>query len=221
MGSPQSFVPSQPHEAQPYTIGQHTPLHGQQPYGSPQNKSLPPDPDASASFAPNAFTSSPSSPTVPQYSDGSGRQWYDRIFDVLLGEDETRASNRLALVCQHCRLVNGQAPPGAKKLEDVGRWRCKECRGWNGVENEVEQILQVSKRKDSTTSERESDVPRATEMAEVSHDDTVEGEPGPSVDHDEEQMDADKSVSAGDDAEGEPPARSTRSRKKKGGEDEP
>ncbi|GBF65351.1 endoplasmic reticulum junction formation protein [Trichophyton mentagrophytes] len=61
-------------------------------------------------------------------------QWYDRILDVLLGEDETLPKNRLALICVHCRLVNGQAAPGIRTLEEVGRWRCVGCGGWNGEE---------------------------------------------------------------------------------------
>ena len=47
--------------------------------------------------------------------------------DVLLGEDETLPRARLALICSNCRLVNGQAPPGVKRLEDVGKWRCGGC----------------------------------------------------------------------------------------------
>ena len=30
--------------------------------------------------------------------------------------------------------MNGQAPPGARTLEDVGRWRCGGCSAWNGKE---------------------------------------------------------------------------------------
>ncbi len=76
----------------------------------------------SAEFAPNAFSA------VPQYSQvDEGSRWYDRIMDVLLGEDETLPRARLALICSNCRLVNGQAPPGVKRLEDVGKWRCGGC----------------------------------------------------------------------------------------------
>lgn len=53
---------------------------------------------------------------------------------MLLGEDETLPHNRLALICQTCRLVNGQAAPGVKTLEEVGRWRCGGCGAWNGPE---------------------------------------------------------------------------------------
>ena len=77
---------------------------------------------ASAEFAPNAFSS------APQYSQaGEGSRWYDRVMDVLLGEDETLPRARLALICSNCRLVNGQAPPGVNRLEDVGKWRCGGC----------------------------------------------------------------------------------------------
>lgn len=76
----------------------------------------------SAEFAPNAFSA------APQYSHvNQGSRWYDRIMDVLLGEDETLPGARLALICSNCRLVNGQAPPGVKRLEDVGKWRCGGC----------------------------------------------------------------------------------------------
>ena len=76
----------------------------------------------SAEFAPNAFSAG------PQYSQiNESSRWYDRITDALLGEDETLPRARLALICNNCRLVNGQAPPGVKRLEDVGRWRCGGC----------------------------------------------------------------------------------------------
>lgn len=73
-------------------------------------------------FAPNAF------PAAPEYSQINERsRWYDRITDALLGEDETSPRARLALICDKCRLVNGQAPPGVRRLEDVGKWRCGGC----------------------------------------------------------------------------------------------
>ncbi|TKA64740.1 hypothetical protein B0A55_10170 [Friedmanniomyces simplex] len=101
--------------------------------------------EPSEEFAPNAFSMpSRSPPIMPQQSQQyhEGAKWYDRIFDVVLGEDETQAKNRIALICQNCRLVNGQAPPGARTLEDVGRWRCSSCQAWNGVESEEKRILQ-------------------------------------------------------------------------------
>ena len=75
-----------------------------------------------AEFAPNAFSA------VPQYSKANeSPRWYDRILDTLLGEDESLPIARLALICNKCRLVNGLAPPGVKRLEDVGKWQCGSC----------------------------------------------------------------------------------------------
>lgn len=89
-----------------------------------------------AEFAPNAFTTA-----APQYAQSDqGAHWYDRLIDVLLGEDESLPRNRLALICMNCRLVNGQAPPGAKAPEDVGTWRCFGCGTMNGDETETTKI---------------------------------------------------------------------------------
>ena len=91
--------------------------------------------DSTASqFAPNADNF-----TQAQYANQGGRQWYDRLMDVLLGDDEMKPIHRVALICQHCKLVNGQAPPGVK---EVGRWRCMSCRGWNGEEREIDKIIE-------------------------------------------------------------------------------
>lgn len=72
--------------------------------------------------------------------------------DVLLGEDETSPKNRLALICKNCRLVNGQAPPGVKTLEDVGRWRCSGCGTMNGEESEVKRLVKEMKQQEVTGS---------------------------------------------------------------------
>ena len=89
-----------------------------------------------AEFAPNAFSA------VPQYAQSTkGSRWFDRLMDVILGEDESLPSNRIALICKQCRLVNGQAPPGVKRLEEVGKWRCGECGAMNGEDTEVKKIL--------------------------------------------------------------------------------
>ena len=89
-------------------------------------------------FAPNAF-STPPQQARPAYEQPS--KWYDRILDVLLGEDETLAKNRTVLICSNCRLVNGQAPPGVKSLEEVGRWKCGGCGAWNGLESKAANVL--------------------------------------------------------------------------------
>lgn len=60
---------------------------------------------------------------------------------MLLGDDETQPKNRIALLCTTCRLVNGQAAPGIKTPEELGRWRCASCGAWNGHESEASQVL--------------------------------------------------------------------------------
>lgn len=116
------------------------------PPGAPPPDSLLPPNGPGEEFAPNAFTHAPPPPALPQpsntqYAAPEGPKWYDRILDVVLGEDETSAKNRIVLICGECRLVNGQAPPGARSLEEVGRWRCSACGAWNGVESVERQAL--------------------------------------------------------------------------------
>jgi hypothetical protein len=53
----------------------------------------------------------------------------------------------MALICQNCRLVNGQAPPGTKTLADLGRWRCFGCGSWNGEEDEAVKVVQEMKKR--------------------------------------------------------------------------
>jgi hypothetical protein len=89
--------------------------------------------------------------------------------DVLLGDDESRPGNRIALICAHCRLVNGQAPPGTKSLDEIGRWRCSECHQSNGKESVVQKMLQDVKAEgvSSSNSEiRQSREPSHEEMTE-------------------------------------------------------
>lgn len=120
------------------------------------DSSNPPPPQGASneSFAPNAFppSSQEARPGFPQqqssqYAPAQGPAWYDRLMDVILGEDETASKNRFALICSQCRLVNGQAPPGVRSLEEVGKWRCKECGTMNGVESEVGKVLEMAEKK--------------------------------------------------------------------------
>lgn len=101
-------------------------------------------------FAPNAFSGPPQ--YVANHDPSRQSHWYDRLLDVLLGEDETLPKNRLALICSHCKLVNGQAPPGVKRLEDVGRWRCGGCGGWNGEQDEARKLVDDIKQQTRTES---------------------------------------------------------------------
>ena len=74
--------------------------------------------------------------------------------DVLLGEDESLPRNRIALICNKCRLVNGQAPPGVKRLEDLGRWRCGGCGAPNGEEIEAKRIVATIKEEAASSTEQ-------------------------------------------------------------------
>ncbi|KAJ5237029.1 hypothetical protein N7489_007120 [Penicillium chrysogenum] len=125
----QNDPPSPGYPSPPIELAQGGPQTPQQ--SSPQPPFPPQTPTDQASFAPNAFP--------PQ--SGEQPHWYDRLLDVLLGEDETQPRNRMVMMCSACRLVNGQAPPGIKTPEELGRWRCGNCKAWNGVESETTKIL--------------------------------------------------------------------------------
>lgn len=117
-----------------------SPSHYQQPHQPPAVHGLEP----SAEFAPNAFGPGSEPPTTnyAPIQGGAGQpHWYDRVMELLLGEDETAAKNRLVLICQRCRLVNGQAPPGVRSLDEVGPWKCMACGEMNGEVDEGKRIV--------------------------------------------------------------------------------
>lgn len=172
-------------------------------------------------FAPNAFSGPPPPSTPPaavqqphetQYSDyGQQGRWYDRLVDVLLGEDETLPKNRLALICAQCRLVNGQAPPGVKNLGEVERWRCGGCGSWNGHDSTSEARKVIADIQEQTRSYRnshehgESGIAAASAMREAESDTS-----GPEVKAEEDQTD-------GEVEEPDPPKTKRRGRPPKGG----
>ncbi|KAK9369780.1 hypothetical protein V1509DRAFT_652129 [Lipomyces kononenkoae] len=59
-------------------------------------------------------------------------KWYDRILDLLVGEDETDPRNRYALICFRCGMHNGLAPPG--QTADSVKYICPVCGQWNPEE---------------------------------------------------------------------------------------
>lgn len=126
---------------------QRVPSNASSPQGpSPPQQLLPPPDSPDAEFAPNAFgTDLTNQYSATPATTFTQTHWYDRILDALLGEDETQAKNRFALICSSCRLVNGQAPPGARSIEDVGRWRCGGCSAWNGKEKPQEEVADLVK----------------------------------------------------------------------------
>ncbi|KAI9820313.1 MAG: hypothetical protein M1827_005935 [Pycnora praestabilis] len=135
-------------------------------------------------FAPNAF------PAPAQYSSSSSGldqpNWYDRMMDLLLGEDENLPKNRLALICNSCKLVNGQAPPGVKRLEDVGKWRCSGCGGWNGEESEARTIVaEIHKQAAADVDEKHGGVHVRKSPSEESSGGDDEILPEPSLDNED------------------------------------
>ena len=142
--------------------------------------------EPSADFAPNAFSS------APQYAPSrQSTQWYDRFLDVLLGEDETLPRNRLALICHDCRLVNGQAPPGVQRLEDVGKWKCAGCGHMNGEEKEEIKLLKKIK-EHAPPSRNDADI-MTDEASPV--DETPDESAGETLDDDEQDQHSESSES--------------------------
>jgi hypothetical protein len=139
-----------------------------------------------AEFAPNAYAAAASPPPPPSFAPnsmaaGAGVEshWYDRVFDVLLGEDETAAKNRIVLLCAACKLVNGQAPPGTRSLAEVGLWRCMACHAKNGVENEGKRIMEEvlgSKGEDEIEDDGEGEDEEHSVEEEAAAADIPEGE---------------------------------------------
>ncbi|KAG4413095.1 hypothetical protein IFR04_013779 [Cadophora malorum] len=202
-------VPSQPSTPQP--VPQKSPPQHlfPSPYSSPkpqapQAQPVPVGPAPQAEFAPNAYSA------PPQYAQSAGSiaggNWYDRVLDLLLGEDETSPKNRVALICQNCRLVNGQAPPGTKTLSDLGRWRCFGCGAMNGEEDEAVKVVQEMKERIET---QEPASPTSGEDFKVEEDDSGSGE----IIDAEDDEDGAKNDSAEDKVEVKP--RRGRSSKKK------
>ncbi|KAI1160829.1 hypothetical protein F5B18DRAFT_488653 [Nemania serpens] len=111
-------------------------------FSSPRLDSIPssPRPQPIEEFAPNA---GPPPPTYNQYEPNTGPpRWFDRILDLMMGEDETAPKNRIVLICQKCRLVNGQAPPGVKNVAELGAWKCMGCGATHGEIDEGKKIIQ-------------------------------------------------------------------------------
>jgi len=88
-----------------------------------------PQPQNIPAFHPSAFSPPPSPTLAPQQH---SKTFFDRVLDLLVGEDENAADHRYALICRHCRAHNGLAPPG-ERGDSVG-YLCGRCGGWNGPE---------------------------------------------------------------------------------------
>ncbi|KAF2500218.1 hypothetical protein BU16DRAFT_523026 [Lophium mytilinum] len=185
---------------------------------SSRSDDMPPPPPPKdmpgAEFAPNAFAPPELARqyTATSASSFTQSRWYDRILDVLLGEDETQPKNRLALICSECRLVNGQAPPGTRTLEDVGRWRCAGCRAWNGREKREEVGALVE------GWQRERGIKEPSEMEkQLEREEKGESVAATEADADDNNESSRESSDADVMKDADTPARSTRSRVKSKG----
>lgn len=147
--------------------------------------------DPSAEFAPNAFGPGEQGPmpSIPnaQYASVQGgvgeSHWYDRVMDLLLGEDETAAKNRIVLICQQCRLVNGQAPPGTRALSEIGMWKCMGCGSMNGEVDEGKRIMRevLEKKRAVTPSSSGEIVTDGESFVDAGEEEDTEEEEGKSV----------------------------------------
>lgn len=54
--------------------------------------------------------------------------------------------------------MNGQAPPGARTVEDIGQWRCGGCKAWNGKERPQEEVTTLVQNWDAERKAREKKV---------------------------------------------------------------
>ncbi|KAJ6112399.1 hypothetical protein N7512_007723 [Penicillium capsulatum] len=158
-GEPKTRKPTTPSQPQPARTGLPPPPTANIRRPQPPSPGPSPPQTDEPEFAPNAFPA----PTSGQYIEQP--HWYDRLLDVLLGEDEMQPRNRMAMICDSCRLVNGQAPPGIKTPEELGRWRCGSCGAWNGEESETTKILSTL-RQNTTESAWQ---PKAHEEVNTSH----------------------------------------------------
>lgn len=175
--------------SRPSTSGSGTPqpggpggILGPAPSHYPQQQHPPPLAQAlepSAEFAPNAFGPGSEPPThnyAPVQARAGESHWYDRMMELLLGEDETAAKNRFVLICQRCRLVNGQAAPGTKSLADVGGWKCMACGAMNGEVDEGKRIVDEVLAKQAAVNETGTDRQGDEELVWDDESDLVEVE---------------------------------------------
>jgi hypothetical protein len=191
-----NHIPSQPSTPQPGTPQPIPNLIPQRMISPPISPQTPQSQAGPPEFAPNAFSA------PPQYAQpgemNAGGAWYDRVLDLLMGEDETLPRNRVALICQNCRLVNGQAPPGTKSFADLGKWKCFGCGTMNGEEDEAAKVVQEMNERielqetsepdpeskpaeDSATGESGDMMEGSTDEVDVdSTEDTIEVKPTPS-----------------------------------------
>ena len=91
-------------------------------------------------------------PLGPVYNANYQPSWYDKILDIIVGEDEYSPKSRYALICGNCRRHNGLAQPG--ELPQYVIYICPQCGFRNGQEKK--------KRKESKPTIDDSDYSDST-----------------------------------------------------------
>lgn len=101
---------------------------------TPKPNELHPDqPDFKPSLiSPNHHPELQQYPLGPVYNANYQPSWYDKILDIIVGEDEYSPKSRYALICNNCRRHNGLAQPG--ELPQYVIYICPQCGFRNGTE---------------------------------------------------------------------------------------
>ena len=84
------------------------------------------------------FQPRPDQPPLPLPRQTEHKTPFDRILDLLVGEDENSPMSREALICGHCGNHNGLAPKGEVALSV--RYLCPRCGNWNGKASENQEL---------------------------------------------------------------------------------
>lgn len=99
------------------------------------NSNIPIDPSTSL---PNINNPS----LAPIHNVGYQPRWYDRILDMIVGEDEYSPKYRYALICEKCHRHNGLALPGESPQYVV--YFCPGCNHRNGTKKPKKRTKQQS-----------------------------------------------------------------------------
>lgn len=118
---------------------------------------------AAAAAAQMQMSPSPDSqfPLIPVGSAYYQPKWYDRILDLIAGEDENSPKMRYALICKRCAAHNGLAQPGETPDEVV--YICPHCGFKNGEKKiVVEGVAERNKKDDKEEGNPENSEPSAS-----------------------------------------------------------
>ncbi|TFK33254.1 hypothetical protein BDQ12DRAFT_691308 [Crucibulum laeve] len=106
------------------------------PQRMPARPAGPPNTDPNSAFQtparPNPSLQAHLTPSTPSFATGPPRkQWYDKLADALLGDEETAAgppSSRYALICEKCFAHNGLVK---ESMWEDAQYVCPKCNHFN------------------------------------------------------------------------------------------